>query len=54
MGPAAAVREVVAQQVGECAGALPRAVFAASLLALEFVIYDYCRAVLKVSSATCS
>ena len=30
---------------------MPRAVFAASLLALEFVIYDYCRAVLKVSSS---
>ena len=51
--PAAAVQEVVAQQGvgGLYAGALPRAVFAASLLALEFVIYDYCRAVLKVSSS---
>ena len=51
--PIAAFSEVVEQQgvAGLYAGALPRAVFAASLLALEFVIYDYLRALLKVSAS---
>ena len=51
-GPLEALGEVVETQGlgGLYAGAGPRAVFAGSLLALEFVIYDFLRSVLHVAS----
>jgi hypothetical protein len=51
-GPLEALGEVLATQgpAGLYAGAVPRAVFAGSLLALEFLIYDYLRALFHVTS----